>query len=69
MDRAAFLVSFLGLRSLLHPSRREFPFTGTSHSAMANKVKLRTPSVFLLTDSIDVNRLNVPCLGASFNMS
>lgn len=33
VDRVTFLVSFLGLRSLLLPSRREFPFTGNSHTA------------------------------------
>lgn len=28
-----FLVSFLGLRPLLLPSRKEFPFIGSSHAA------------------------------------
>lgn len=33
VNLVTFLISFLGLRSLLLPSRREFPFTGNSHTA------------------------------------
>lgn len=36
MNLVTFLVSFLGLRSLLLPSRREFPFIRNSYTAACN---------------------------------